>query len=318
MEAVQVLRNTKAINDIDYDQAETDYKTTKAGVTGGEAAVEQAKIVLTRAETNLDFTTIISPVKGVIIDRRVNVGQNVAPGGPSLFLIATDLGKLQVWPAVNEADIARIKNGMDVRFTVDAFPRETFKGKVAQIRLNAAMTQNVVTYTVVVACENPGRKLMPYMTANLEFIFETRPNVLRVPNAALRWKPSRPELAVLGTPEAAKDAKDRLILGRLWVKEPDGQHVRPIEVQVGMTDGTRTEVSGPDVNEGTEVVVGEAAAGQPSGETDNPFAPKPFKAKNAPPAAGPANVHSPDPGKPAEPAAGLQNDAEPTKQSRER
>ena len=222
----------------------------------------------------------------MIIDRRVNIGQNVAVGGPSLFLIAKDIEKLQVWASVNEADIGRIKEGMDVRFTVDAFPGETFKGKVVQKRLNAEMSQNVVTYTVVVSCENPDHKLMPYMTANLQFIVETRANVLRVPNAALRWKPSRPEFVAPGESSAGPaSAKDQGSLGRLWVKAPDGQHVRPLTVQVGLSDGSLTEVSGADVKEGTEVVIGEAAAEQQGSEIGNPFTPKPFQAKPAPPAA---------------------------------
>jgi len=111
-------------------------------------------------------------VKGVIIDRRVNVGQNVAPAGPnaaSLFLIAKDLKEMQLWASVNEADIARIRKGMEARFTVDAFPKKTFKGTVSQIRLNAAMLHNVVTYNVVIDFENPDLRLVPYLTANLKF-----------------------------------------------------------------------------------------------------------------------------------------------------
>src|SRR5207253_327322 len=135
-----------------------------------------------------------------IVDRRVNVGQTVVASlnAPSLFLIAKDLTRLQIWTSVNEADIGQIHPGQPVSFTVDAHPSEKFRGMVSQIRLNATMTQNVVTYTVVVDCDNASGKLLPYLTANVQFEVSNRPNVLEVPNAALRWRP-RPEQV---TPEA--------------------------------------------------------------------------------------------------------------------
>src|SRR5207245_1534448 len=125
------------------------------------------------------------------IDRRVNVGQTVVSSlsAPSLFLLAKDLKRIQVWAAVNEADIGRLKVGHRVTFTVDAFPKDVFAGKVDQIRLNASNTQNVVTYTVVVSTDNASGQLLPYMTANLLFQVDNRPNALLVPNSALRWRP---------------------------------------------------------------------------------------------------------------------------------
>ena len=124
----------------------------------------------------------------MIIDRRVNIGQTVVASlnAPSLFLIAKDLTRMQVWASVNEADIGRIRSrpDMPVQFTVDAYPGEVFRGKVAQIRLNATMTQNVVTYTVVVATDNADLKLLPYLTANLQFEIEEHDNVLQVPSGA--------------------------------------------------------------------------------------------------------------------------------------
>jgi HlyD family secretion protein len=158
-------------SNIDVEQARFDQEEAKASVAEAEAGLTQSKVALEEAKIALDNTTIKSPVKGVILDRRINVGQVVSANanGPSLFLIAADLDKLQVWASVNEADITRIHRGQPVHFTVDAFPSKVFEGKVEQIRLNAQMTQNTVTYTVVVAISSSKEKLLPYLTANLVF-----------------------------------------------------------------------------------------------------------------------------------------------------
>ena len=150
-----------------------------------------------RAQRNLGYCTITSPVKGVIIDRRVNIGQTVVASlnAPSLFLIAKDLTRMQVWVAVNEADIGKIHPGQPVTFTVDAFPGETFQGEVGKVRLNATMTQNVVTYTVEIVTDNSNGRLLPYLTANVQFELDRRGNVLLVPNAALRWTPPADQVA---------------------------------------------------------------------------------------------------------------------------
>jgi HlyD family secretion protein len=302
-------RPIKAIADSDYDLAVANNEVAKANVAVGEATIVQNKAALDMSKTNLGYTIIKSPVEGVIVARRVNIGQTVAGGSlntPSMFLIAKDLSKMQVWAQVNEADIGRIRSRkeMPVRFTVDAYPGEIFRGKVYQIRLDAQSTQNVVLYTVVVAFDNSELKLLPYMTANLQFEVEEHKDVLLVPNAALRWKP-RPEQVVPELREkiaptlagksgdresrnAAKssdDAKptkptnDREDRGRLWVK--DGKFVRPIDVQIGATDGTQTEVSSNDVKEEMKVVMGETKGAElaDSGETTNPFAPKIFRGR---------------------------------------
>ena len=166
-------------------------EVAKATVAAAEAGVRQSRVALDQAKTDLAYTVIKSPCKGVIIVIRVNVGQNVGPNpnAASVFLIAKNLKKMQVWAQVNEADMGRIKEGMDTTFTVDAFPKEVFKGKVKQIRLDAQMTQNVVIYTVVIDVDNRDPKLLPYLTANVMFEIDRRHNVLRVPNAALRWRP---------------------------------------------------------------------------------------------------------------------------------
>jgi len=164
-----VLLKKNAIAPADYDTAFAAAKVGKANVGVWEASIKQAEAALKQAKINLGYCDIKSPVKGTIVDRRVNVGQTVVSNlsASSLFLLAKDLSRIQVWASVNEADIGRIQPGVQVHFTVDAYPNETFVGEVQQVRLNATMTQNVVTYTVVVTTENKKLKLLPYMTANL-------------------------------------------------------------------------------------------------------------------------------------------------------
>ena len=247
-----------------------------------------------RAQQNLSYCTITSPVKGVIIDRRVNIGQTVVSSlnAPSLFLIAKDLNRLQVWVSVNEADIGRIKPGQPVTFTVDAHPGDVFPGEVGKIRLNATMTQNVVTYTVEVDTDNSGGKLFPYLTANVTFIVSERKNVLLVPNAALRWTPQLsqvvaefrespkkaqgPETPAQAKP-AAKAGREEQARGVVYV--PQKTLVRPVYVTLGLSDGSLTEVESTELKEGTLVVVGEMES-QPGGKPapgGSPFTPQLFR-----------------------------------------
>jgi HlyD family secretion protein len=350
------LLPTNAIAKTDYDVDEANYLVAKAGIAlaeagikQSEAGVKQCQAALDLNNTNLAYCTIKSPVRGVIVDRRVNIGQTVVSSlnTPSLFLIAKDLRRLQVWASVNEADIGRIRPGMPAEFTVDAFPNEVFKGKVEQVRLNATMTQNVVTYTVEIVTDNSNLRLLPYLTTNVNFQVERRHDVLMVPNSALRWRPRMsqvaPELREAVAPilssrsggkaegaaggkgpgprpagaekdrtrGAAKDAAtgagpttrekakrawqeakgdaaaqpppadasaERREQGHLWVQE--GNFVRNIDVRIGATDGTSTEVSSPELKDGTEVVIGEIRREQ-TGDATNPFAPKLFQKKAA-------------------------------------
>jgi HlyD family secretion protein len=206
----QTLHTRKVMTQADYDTAQADLETKKPALAAAEAAVEQAKANLETATTNLKYCTITSPVKGVIVDRRVNMGQTVVSSlsAPSLFLIARDLTRMQLWASVNEADIGQVHPAQAVQFTVDAFPRETFRGEVSQIRLNANMTQNVVTYTVVVTTDNSSGRLLPYMTANVKFEVAKRDKVLLVPSAALRWKP-QPNQVVADAREAFAKSSQR-------------------------------------------------------------------------------------------------------------
>jgi len=299
---VQKIGPTRALSDADYDTAKNAWETAAAAVPAGEATLEAAKRAvdvdrakLKTAQINLDYCTIKSPVKGVVVTRRVNMGQTVVSSlsAPSLFLLAKDLRRIQVWASVNEADIGHIHEGQVVSFSVDAYSGQRFKGTVIQIRLNATMTQNVVTYTVVVGTDNADGKLLPYMTANVDFEIERRPNALRVPNSALRWQPApaqvvpearadfvKSQRAQAGAPGAGpsepakKDAHDR---ARVWVE--DGPFVRPVKVRIGLSDGAMTEIVGGELQEGTPVVVGEVH-GESSGPTSNPFTPQMFRGKS--------------------------------------
>jgi HlyD family secretion protein len=300
----QRLGPSAAISQADIDAALANYDVGRANIAVTEATVDQNRALVTLAERglavaeanlreaqqNLEYTIIRSPVKGVIVDRRVNVGQTVVSSlnAPSLFLIAKDLKRLQVWASVNEADVGRLRPGQPVRFTVDAFPDDVFLGQVSQVRLNATMTQNVVTYTVVVDTDNSGGLLLPYLTANVQFEIGQRRNVLLVPNAALRWQPQPQQVApdvrqeFLRAQEQrttsgsalprseVKKARDR---GVVWVEEK--QFVRPVEVRLGLSDGLQTEVMGGELREGQRVVVGEEVPAEDGG-TASPFTPRFF------------------------------------------
>ena len=167
----QELVKIAAIPQADLEVAKSAAQTAKVGVDVAAAEVAVQEAVVAQAKIELDHTTIRAPVRGTIIDRRVNVGQTVTSrlDAPSLFLIAADLKKLEIWTSVNEADIARVHEGQAAQFTIVAYPSKVFEGRVRQVRLNAQMTQNVVTYTVVVTVDNSDEKLLPYMTANVRF-----------------------------------------------------------------------------------------------------------------------------------------------------
>ena len=296
-ERAQALIRSELLTKSDYDSSKANYEIAKADVSVGEAALAQAKAsivqaraMLDKAQRNLGFCTIKSPVKGVIIDRRVNIGQTVVASfnAPSLFLIAEDLTKMQIWVAVNEADVGRIVPGAPVTFTCDGFPGEEFNGTVGKVRLNATMTQNVVMYTVEVNTENPQNILLPYLTANVRFVMGRESNALLVPNAALRWSPSSlaqvspgarswmstdPDQTAPGSgsklPEQGKGSNERL--GIIWLK--DGKFVQPVKVKVGISDGTNTAVAADTLREGQKVVTGEIDETAQT-VTQNPFVPQ--------------------------------------------
>ena len=266
--------------------AKANIGVARAALVQAQKAVLQAEAALRRAQTNLDYCTIRSPVKGSIIDRRVNIGQTVVSSlnAPSLFLIAKDLKRMQVWASVNEADIGNIHPGQSATFTVDAYPGRTFVGKVAKIRLNAAMTQNVVTYTVEITTDNSDGKLLPYLTANVQFAVTNLKNVLTVPNVALRWIPQPQRIAPDVRPSSTRPSRKPSPPGTagrptdsrdmIWV--PSGDYVRPLAVRAGLSDGSQTQIEGEQVQEGLAVVVGENLPRESHDNTTNPFTPQLF------------------------------------------
>ncbi len=177
------------------ETAEANYLSAKADLITAEASVSQAKSQLDSSKVDLSYATIISPIDGVVITRSVNVGQTVAASfqAPVLFKVATDLTKMRVECSVDETDIGKMKEGQTCRFTVSAFPNETFNGVVTQVRYSPETVQNVVTYTTVVNAENPDLKLRPGMTATVSIVVGEAKNVLKVPNSALRFTPSLPQ-----------------------------------------------------------------------------------------------------------------------------
>ena len=244
--------------------AEAQLRVQEAALQTARNQVRQKEAALAQAQINLDHTTIRSPVDGVVVNRAVDVGQTVAATlqAPTLFTIAQDLTKMQVETSVDEAEIGRILAETPVTFTVDAFSGETFMGQVSQIRKAPQITQNVVTYTVVVTVANPTGKLLPGMTASVRFVTAQKPDVLKVPNAALRFRP--PDAAASAPPGAVAPERppaDKApgarasVVGRVWVVGPENRPI-PIPVTLGITDGTWTEVVGGELRVGQAVLVG--------------------------------------------------------------
>lgn len=289
-----------ALSQMSYDQYVTAAETASANAEQAQAQLKSAQAQLQSAEAQLasqlrnrDYTHIKSPVDGTIVVRQVNVGQTVVSSmnASTLFLVARDLTHMQIWASVNEADIAKVHAGQEVRYTVDALPNESFTGTVNKIRPNATMSSNVVTYIVEIDIENPERKLLPYMSANANFIVKEVKDALMVSNDALTFRPTPdmveggrpPRPAAEGEEPSPRDADDdsENARGLLWVKTGENS-VRPVRVQLGDTDGTRTVVTpaeGETLSEQDELVTGvtvmQAAAPAASGESENNlFGPK--------------------------------------------
>jgi HlyD family secretion protein len=245
----------------DLDTAETSQLSAKAQLTAAKAQVEQTRAALQQEETNLRYTRILSPVDGVVISRNVDIGQTVAASfqTPTLFSIAQDLTRMQIDTNVDEADIGRIMVGQRVEFTVDAYPDVQFPGKVSEIRNAPITVQNVVTYDVVVKVANPDRKLKPGMTANVSIITAAAQDVLKVPNAALRfkWTPDKASDrgkggAQVGGGQTAEELRGQRKQG-IWVL--DGQKPRRAAIAPGISDGNYTAVLSGDLKEDDAVIV---------------------------------------------------------------
>ncbi|HYD53204.1 MAG TPA: efflux RND transporter periplasmic adaptor subunit [Gemmatimonadaceae bacterium] len=282
----------------------SEFGTVEANWRVAQATTKSARVALDRARQNLSYTSIYSPIDGVIVERNVDVGQTVAASlsAPQLFLIANDLSEMQILASVDESDIGSIQEGQSVSFTVQSYAGRTFEGTVRQVRLQSKTQDNVVNYTAVVAVKNADGKLLPGMTATVSFVTGSADGALVVPNAALRFKPAAgakvdsSKLAALGRQpspsgqDAARGegaatrpraegrgptagARPRAATGTLYTLV-DGV-LTPVRVRTGLTDGSKTVVTGRDLKEGTSIVVGggatQAAQAAPSA---SPFTPQ--------------------------------------------
>ncbi len=286
-ERAQKLSAQKIISDSEADSAKASYESAVAQSAKAKASLEQAKAsllsaeaALVKAERNLEYCSIVSPVDGIIIDRRVSIGQTVVSNqsASSIFLVAKDFKKMQVWVSVNEADIGDIKPGMEVQFTCDAFPNEVFMGIVHRIRMNATLSSNVVTYIVEVNADNDNLRLIPYLTANVKFIRDARKNVMNISASALRFKGD--QNLIDGAIPQYTFPKETV----LFVERTPGR-LTPIKVQVGLNNGAVAEIISDELKSGDKIVVGitegiKANPGQ-SGDTRNPFLPSPPKRNNS-------------------------------------
>ncbi|MFO0754567.1 MAG: efflux RND transporter periplasmic adaptor subunit [Thermodesulfovibrionales bacterium] len=231
----------------DVDTAETNHGTAVSQVSAAHAQVAQTEAALRTAEINLRYTRIVSPVEGTVVSRNVDVGQTVAASfqTPTLFTIARDLTRMQIDSNVAEADIGRVRVGQPAEFTVDAYPDVTFKGSVAQVRNAPITVQNVVTYDVVIKVDNSDLKLKPGMTANISLVVESKENVLRIPNAALRFR----------LPEEGRKGAERQRDKRKGVWVPGKDKPQRVKVATGISDGLYTELVSGELREGQEVIV---------------------------------------------------------------
>lgn len=292
----EALAKQQLIAATDLDTARATAASAVAAVKSAAAQVVQAQASLTQAQVNLNYTVIRAPIDGVVVSRNVDVGQTVAASmqAPTLFVIAKDLAEMQVNASVDEADIGRIQSGQEVRFRVDAFPQQSFSGEVVQVRLNPVVEQNVVSYVTVIHVPNRDLLLKPGMTASVTVDVARADEVLRVPTAALRFRPTTELLARFGeTPpaQAADNAADAGVDVRLaraergenpsakvprahvWVF--DGIRMHEVAVEPGVSDGALTAVEG-DLTEGETIVVNAAAPERSgsAGATTSPLIPR--------------------------------------------
>jgi HlyD family secretion protein len=293
--------------EVDRATAESDAaeaRSMQAQIGQANAQVALKKAALDVAQTNLDHTVIKAPINGTVISRNVDVGQTVAASlqAPTLFQIAQDLTKMQVYTNIDESDVGQIRPGQPVTFSVDAFPKETFHGKVDAIRLNATTVQNVVTYNTIVDFDNPDLKLFPNMTAYVSIPVAIAQAVLRVPNGALRYKPDLKPAEIQRLEQQAgiephsgrAQGKAQQGSGTDWQQTPSGsgeaasgghnsnttivwrlagKQLQPIQIQTGITDHTQTEVVKVlhgSLDENAELVTGSAAKSANAGLSAGP------------------------------------------------
>lgn len=252
LERARRLFERKMVAESDVDAAQFSYDSASVEHKLKKASVAQARATLQQAQVNLAHTTIYAPIDGVVLSRDVDVGQTVAASlqAPTLFTIAQELSRMQIETDVDEAFIGMIRQGQTVSFTVFAYPEQIFHGRLAQIRLNPKVESEVVLYNCIIHVDNAELKLKPGMTATVTVEVESRQNVLKIPNAALRYLPDLP-------PQRLKELKKQLDVNKnetlIWV--PAGGGARPVKVGLGLTSDSETEISAEGLKDGSEVIV---------------------------------------------------------------
>ncbi len=278
-ERLEGLYERQVVSEVEYNAAEYAYATATA-------SQKSARISLDRARRNLDYSEIRAPIDGIVIERNVDVGQTVAASlsAPQLFLIAEDLSQMEILVSVDESDIGLIEENQAARFTVQAYPDETFHGSVRQVRLQSTISDNVVSYTVVVEVNNDSGALLPGMTATVDFLVETATDVLKVSNAALRFRPTDEMVAALQARRQAEGSPSGASAGEgmggaraggdasptmLWYLDDTGE-LDAARVRTGLTNGQTTVVEGRGLEPGIQVIVGISQNGA-SSSSSSPF-----------------------------------------------
>ena len=295
LERAEVLLREQVMAQQDYDTAKANYDASQAQVTADQAQIDAAKqniqsaqasvevaqsqletaraqerqtqAVLAQAQINLDHTRIMAPVDGTVVARRMDVGQTVAStlNPPTIFEIAQDLTKMQVDTNVDQSDVGNVVKGQKATFIVDSYPGTTFRGVVADIRKAPIVTQNVVTYDVVITVDNSDLKLFPGMTANVTILTTKVDDTLKVPNSVLRFRPSAPVLKQTGLPAIQPDKQQVYVL--------EGGKIKAVPVKFGLSDGKYTAVSSDQLQTGAQVVVRATMTGSTSGSSSTTSAP---------------------------------------------
>ncbi len=271
--------------------SDSEFSTVQFDLDSAQASVQSTEVDLSRAQQNLAYATITSPINGTVINRAVDVGQTVQASfsAPELFLIAGDLTQMQILVSVDESDIGQIAEGQSARFTVQAYPEDSFTGTVRQVRLQSASEDNVVNYTAVVDVANPEGSLLPGMTATVDFLVETASDVLYVANASLRYKPDQEKMAAVfdrkrserealqggsATPppssRGAREGTAAANRGMLWTVNDAGE-LDMVPVRIGISDGTNTVVMGRNLEAGTQVIAGVSSRASSSNSSNSPF-----------------------------------------------
>jgi len=276
----------------ELDTSQTAYDAALAQLEVNKAQTAQAQAALNQAIVDLNNTIIRSPVDGLVMSRNVDVGQTVAASlqAPTLFTIANDLSKMEVHTSVDEADVGNVVEGQEVMFTVDAFPTRRFRGRVYQVRNAPTVVQNVVTYDAVVRIDNKELLLKPGMTANVQFLVSEKKQVLAIPNMAIRFKPpdqkdeaqeilrqersrAAPKAGARRTSRAGNGGGAVRSARRVRIYVVRGENVEPVQVQLGITDGSKTEVADGDLKENDAVIISMSSSASGQSGVTNPFQP---------------------------------------------